>query len=178
MEPKGFFFAMFVTVHHWAISSASWIRSTPSYRTFYNHSNIILQSIPRSRKWYLPFRFSNLYVICISHLINNIIIIIICEELITYIHILCRPVGSQLFVGYSLRNSYRCHVCNCSLTNSISYIIVGILITIFLQNSTYVASVVHYSSPSTWKLKTIFARPPCCYLHLQIIHLNKCYIFF
>jgi len=34
------------------------------------HSNIILQFVPRSFKWSLPFKFSNQYFVSISHLFH------------------------------------------------------------------------------------------------------------
>jgi hypothetical protein len=58
---------LFTRPHHWSLSQAIWIQSSPlSSHTFKIHFNIILLSTPRSSKWLSYFRFYTQYHVFIS----------------------------------------------------------------------------------------------------------------
>jgi hypothetical protein len=61
---------MFTTAHHWSLSWARWIQSTPSLYFLKIHSNIIFPSTPKSSEWSHPFTFSDQDFIWISQIIH------------------------------------------------------------------------------------------------------------
>jgi hypothetical protein len=64
------FTTIFKITHHWSLSWASWIQSTPYFSTI--HLNIIVSSMSNSPKLFL-FQFSDWNFVCTSYLSHDMV---------------------------------------------------------------------------------------------------------